>query len=140
MLSALSRTTFLTSILLGLSSVATAASESSADIYLPAANRGTPNVNATYDYVVIGGGTAGLVMAARLSEMDGVTVAVVEAGTYYKEFGNTSIVPDYTTSFLSMSTDSSTWAPNDWGFTTTAQTALGGTKYHLSRAKSIGGW
>lgn len=35
----------------------------------------------SYDYVVVGGGTAGLVVAARLSENPGVNVAVIEAGT-----------------------------------------------------------
>jgi choline dehydrogenase len=34
----------------------------------------------SYDYVVIGGGTAGLVVAARLSENPDITVAVLEAG------------------------------------------------------------
>lgn len=34
----------------------------------------------TYDYVIIGGGTAGLVVAARLTEDPRIAVAVLEAG------------------------------------------------------------
>ncbi len=33
-----------------------------------------------FDYVIIGGGTAGLVLAARLSEREDITVCVLEAG------------------------------------------------------------
>lgn len=33
-----------------------------------------------FDYVVVGGGTAGLVVAARLTENPDVTVGVLEAG------------------------------------------------------------
>lgn len=50
---------------------------------------GVPGVNATYDYVVIGGGTAGLTIAARLAEDANLSVAVVEAGGFYQmENGN----------------------------------------------------
>jgi choline dehydrogenase len=34
----------------------------------------------SFDYVIVGGGTAGLVLAARLTENPRVTVGVVEAG------------------------------------------------------------
>jgi choline dehydrogenase-like flavoprotein len=35
----------------------------------------------SYDYVIVGGGTAGLVVAARLSENANISVGVIEAGT-----------------------------------------------------------
>jgi len=37
-------------------------------------------VNATFDYVVLGGGTAGSVVAARLAEDPSITVCLVETG------------------------------------------------------------
>lgn len=50
--------------------------------------------NATYDYVVVGGGNAGLTVAARLAEDPYLSVAVVEAGSFYEiENGNLSQIP-----------------------------------------------
>lgn len=37
--------------------------------------------NHTFDYVIVGGGTAGLAVAARLTENPNVSVAVLEAGS-----------------------------------------------------------
>ena len=77
--------------------------------------------DATYDYVIVGGGTAGLAMAARLAEAKKWSVAVIEAGGFYEQDnGNLSVVPGYCTVFAG--TDP---APNnplvDWGFQTTPQ-------------------
>jgi len=45
---------------------------------------GAPGKNASYDYVVVGGGTGGLAIAARLAEDKNVSVAVIEAGGFYQ--------------------------------------------------------
>ena len=42
-----------------------------------------------YDYLIIGGGTAGLVIAARLTENANVTVGVIEAGK--NKLGDTQV-------------------------------------------------
>ena len=38
-----------------------------------------------YNYIVVGGGTAGLTVAARLSERPNITVGVIEAGEWQNE-------------------------------------------------------
>jgi choline dehydrogenase-like flavoprotein len=39
-----------------------------------------PNLEDPFDYIVVGGGTAGLVVASRLTENDDIRVLVIEAG------------------------------------------------------------
>lgn len=55
---------------------------------------GIPGIPVTYDYVILGGGTAGLTLARRLAADARYTVAVVNAGDF-AEFanGNFSQVP-----------------------------------------------
>lgn len=45
---------------------------------------GTPGKNVSYDYVIVGGGTGGLAIAARLAENRNTSVAVIEAGGFYQ--------------------------------------------------------
>lgn len=45
---------------------------------------GTLGANQSFDYIVLGGGTAGLTIAKRLAEDPSVTVAVIESGTLYQ--------------------------------------------------------
>ena len=61
---------------------------------------GVPGFDAVYDYVVIGGGTAGLTVARRLAAEQSVSVAVIEAGDFY-EFGNGNLseIPAYASDF-----------------------------------------
>lgn len=53
-------------------------------------NDGASFDNEVFDYVVVGGGLAGLVVATRLSEDNSKTVAVIEAGQ--SEYGNNNIL------------------------------------------------
>jgi choline dehydrogenase len=81
---------------------------------------GTPGKNASFDYLVIGGGTAGLVIATRLAQASR-SVAVIEAGGFYEvDAGNTSTVPAYAVFFTGASPEDVN-PKVDWGFVTTSQ-------------------
>ncbi|KAF4592448.1 GMC oxidoreductase [Ophiocordyceps camponoti-floridani] len=81
---------------------------------------------ATYEYVVVGGGTAGLVIASRLAEA-GRSVAVVEAGGFYEvDAGLSCRVPSYAVVGAGSSPDAVVPAV-DWGFVTVPQRGLGGS-------------
>lgn len=82
---------------------------------------GLPGTNATYDYVVVGGGTGGLAIATRLAQNSSVSVAVVEAGGFYEiDNGNLSVVPGYANYYTGADPDN--YQPLvDWGFSTVPQ-------------------
>lgn len=77
--------------------------------------------NQTFDYLVIGGGTAGLTIATRLAEQGVGSVAVIEAGGFYElNNGNLSQIPAQDAFYVG--TDLDDWQPGiDWGFHTTPQ-------------------
>lgn len=102
---------------------------------------GRSGQNATYDYVVVGGGTAGLALASRLASRPEITIAVVEAGSFYEiSNGNVSSVPGLDVNY-DLYPASSQWAsPSvDWGFLTTPQAICDNQTFHYARGKTLGG-
>ncbi|OOF90880.1 GMC oxidoreductase, partial [Aspergillus carbonarius ITEM 5010] len=83
-----------------------------------------------YDFVIVGGGTSGLVVANRLSELNNVTVAVIEVGDSVLNNFNVTDVQGYS---LAFNTDI------DWAYQTENQTYAGGLKQTIRAGKAIGG-
>ncbi|GKZ73651.1 hypothetical protein AnigIFM60653_010807 [Aspergillus niger] len=100
---------------------------------------GVPGTNATFDYIVVGGGTAGLTLATRLAEQQNGSVAVIEAGGFYEvNNGNLSQVPASASTYSGPSP--SDWQPLiDWGYVTTPQEGLYDAQVHYTRGKCLGG-
>ncbi|KAI0066058.1 GMC oxidoreductase [Artomyces pyxidatus] len=83
-----------------------------------------------YDYIIAGGGTAGCVLASRLSEDPNVTVLLVEAGgPHEKEL----LVR------LPMGWPKSLKTPIDWAFQSIPQARGGQRKFAVPRGKVLGG-
>lgn len=82
-----------------------------------------------HDFVIVGGGTAGCVLAARLTEDGRTTVLLLEAGAARapKEVGIPAAWPKLLRS------------PQDWGFRSQAQPHLGGRRILIPRGKALGG-
>ena len=77
--------------------------------------------NNKFDYVIVGGGNAGLTVASRLSEEHSVRVAVVEAGDFYETTsGNFSSIPANDV-YYNGKDPKDTNPLLDWDFTTTPQ-------------------
>ncbi|KAL4259843.1 GMC oxidoreductase family protein [Pleurotus pulmonarius] len=93
--------------------------------------RGSIATSPTYDYVIIGGGTAGLAVANRLSEDPSVTVLVIEAGP------NAEHLPEVFIPGLFGSGQALTTL--NWGYATTPQPALNNRSLVINAGKVLGG-
>jgi choline dehydrogenase len=88
-----------------------------------------PNRADTYDYVVIGAGSAGCVVAARLSENPDVRVLLLEAGC-----ADTHPAVDDPTQWPTLF-----YGELDWGYKTTPQRHADHRVVHCPRGKMLGG-
>lgn len=84
----------------------------------------------TFDYVVVGGGTAGLVVANRLSETPTVRVAVIEPGGDERNNPNVTVALSYGVAYNT---------PIDWAYQTVPQTGVNNTSLTYHQGKAIGG-
>ena len=85
-----------------------------------------------FDYVIVGGGSAGCVLAARLSEDPSVSVCLLEAG---REGRDLMIrLPVGTVTMLAGRPPY-----NNWAYHTTPQPGLGGRRGYQPRGKALGG-
>jgi choline dehydrogenase-like flavoprotein len=86
--------------------------------------------NSRYDYIIVGGGTSGLVVANRLSEDYNVSVAVIEAGGVELYNPNITDTSKYGNAF---------GTPIDWQYESVPQTYAGDTPQVLRAGKALGG-
>ncbi|PWY78196.1 putative GMC oxidoreductase [Aspergillus heteromorphus CBS 117.55] len=93
--------------------------------------------DASYDYVIVGGGTAGSVVATRLAKA-GFEVVILEAGGIYE-----SILPELQVPgnmYLTWGTDLDDINLSvDWGFVTTPQAGANDRRIHYAQGKGLGG-
>lgn len=82
-----------------------------------------------FDYVVIGGGSAGCVLAARLSEDPGVSVLLLEAGAAKETFAMRVPALFYALQHTRY----------DWAFKTDAQGAVNERRMSLPAGRTLGG-
>ena len=85
-----------------------------------------------YDYVIVGGGSAGSVLAARLSENPAVSVCLIEAGGQGRDIFVRA--PALVAAMVSGRPPI-----HNWAFKTTRQTGLNGRRGFQPRGKALGG-
>lgn len=82
-----------------------------------------------YDFIIVGGGSAGSVMASRLSENNSATILLIEGGNAYSAW-------DYPSAIYSANNPGGDAAHN-WGFQ--SEPTAYGNKIDLPRGKVLGG-
>jgi len=89
-----------------------------------------PDNAQAFDFIIIGAGSAGCTLAARLSEDPNVSVCLLEAGKTHKHWS----VNTPAASLINMVTKTRNWA-----FETVPQKGLNGRKGYQPRGKMLGG-